>query len=120
MAASTNSAGPRATYTPLGPGQFDLSQEYKAILEKFDDICARDGRTLDLKSQAPRGPEAINYKQTLDFLADQRGRLRVWGEDVGANGVDKASLSYRLREAPHIRTLVHELLQNVLELLREG
>lgn len=112
MAASA-AAGPRDT--PLGSP--DLTREYIALLGLFDNVCTE----LTANSQVvgmQAGPEVV--KQTLDFLTDQRGRLRIWGKNVGANWVDKASFSHRLCEASHIRALVNELFQNVQGLLSEG
>ena len=118
MTATTN-AGP-GHGAPLGPGQLqpDLSQEYIALLRRFENVWI----TLNNQTAGMQAcPEAINVKQTLNSLDDQRGRFRIWGKNVDAEGVDnKASLSHQLREAPHIRALVYELFQNIQELLTEG
>ena len=111
--ATSATAGPRDT--PLGPP--DLTREYIALLGLFDNVC-NCALELTTKTGMQASPEVLN--QTLDFLTDQRGRLRIWGKNAGASGVNKASLSHRLREAPHARALVNELFQNARELLSEG
>jgi len=86
----------------------EFSQAYLAIVSSFEQICTFDGHGQGI------------HMDVRSALADQRGRFRVWAENLGAHPTGKASLHDRLREAPHIRSYLHELLQNLQELLTEG
>ena len=94
-----------ASATHAAPDLDEFRQEYLAIVSSFEQIhTLRQSIHLDI----------------LSALADQKGRFRVWAEDVGAHRTGEASLHHQLREAPHIRSYLHELLRNLQELLSEG
>ena len=99
--------------------QNEFNQVHLAIVSSFEQICTLSLNGYGQGAQIETG--SLEYiPDVLSALADQRGRFRVWAENVGAHRADKASLHYRLREAPHIRSYVLELLQNLQQLLAEG
>lgn len=99
--------------------QNEFSQVYLSIMVAFGQLC-----TLSFDGDAQRvhiATGSLEYiSGVLSALADERGRFRVWAENVGAHRTGKASLYHRLRGAPHIRSYVYELLQNLQQLLTEG
>lgn len=93
--------------------ELSFHTEYISLANLFDKICTLDIRSVK-KEVIKKTPNVFS------MLADQRGRFRIWAGNTGANVAGKASLQHRLREAPHIRPLVHELLKKLGELLTEG
>ena len=85
---------------------------YDSILFALDTVCS-------LEIESGENQEASNAKA---FFIDERGRFRVWAKNVGAHRheKDKASLEHRLQEAPHIRSALLVLLQNLESLITEG
>jgi hypothetical protein len=56
----------------------------------------------------------------LAVARDELGRLRVWAGNVGAHRVGRISLDSRLREAPHMRNRVVDLLEDLRSSLQDG
>ncbi|KAF8417998.1 hypothetical protein BGX38DRAFT_699353 [Terfezia claveryi] len=94
--------------THTAPGQNEFARGYVAIVICFEQICALDGHRHGI------------HMDVLSAISDQRGKFRVWAENVGVHLTGKASLHHRLREAPHIRSYLYELLRNLQELLTEA
>ena len=54
-------------------------------------------------------------------LAENLGRFKIWAGNVGAHQFSrKSSLDYRLRNSPHIKNSVLQLLSGLGELLLDG
>ena len=85
---------------------------HNSILEALDSIC-------NLEIGGGENEEASNAKA---FFIDERGRFRIWAKNVGAHRHqnNKASLEYRLQEAPHILSALLVLLQDLERLITEG
>jgi hypothetical protein len=50
---------------------------------------------------------------------DELGRLRVWAANIGAHQSGQSSLDYRLRDASHLKMETMNLLNSLLETLRD-
>jgi len=55
----------------------------------------------------------VRTKLPSSVILDLVGRFRLWVGNIGAHRKGRASLDYKLREAPHIRIRVAELLQHL-------
>jgi hypothetical protein len=53
-------------------------------------------------------------------LKDELGRFRIWVENAGAHRSGRVSLDYRLREAPEVKEVVLELMNNLHSDLQDG
>ena len=64
--------------------------------------------------------ETSNDQAAAEILLNQLGRFRVWAGNAGVHGTERGSLDYHLRDAPHIRAELTELLEELRENLKEG
>ena len=60
------------------------------------------------------------YQICLSDVRDELGRFRIWSGDTGAHRTGRSSLSYRLRDASHLKVRVIGLLMGLEETLRDG
>ena len=54
-----------------------------------------------------------------ELWADELGRLRVWGANIGAHQTGQSSLDYRLRDASHIKDQTIKLLQRLQRIFED-
>lgn len=84
-------------------------------------IASRYERCIYTFSQLYERLESTDHD--YDFLSsveDEIGRFRVWAAHAGAHRSGRASLDYRLHEAPHVRYRVSELIGEIQEDLENG
>jgi len=63
---------------------------------------------------------ANSYQIRLSDVKDELGRFRIWSGNIGAHRTGRSSLSYRLRDASHLKVRVIGLLTDLEEALRDG
>jgi len=60
------------------------------------------------------------FRNVSTSLQDELGRFRIWVENAGAHRSGRVSLDYRLREAPEVKEVVLELMNNLYSDLQDG
>ena len=114
-------------YTPVS--DLDSYQRaHNAIISLFETICNLEIKpeVLAINTSAEHNPSTSNSSSNTHnvktLFMDERGRFRIWAKNVGAHRKpnDRASLGYRLREAPHVRSALLEALQRLEKFLIEG
>ncbi|KAF8465065.1 hypothetical protein BDZ91DRAFT_728618 [Kalaharituber pfeilii] len=85
---------------------------YHHILKLFEEICSYP------QSSQQNSAEQLSSDARALFV-DERGRFRIWAQNVGAHRVGKVSLEYRLREASHVRCIIFKLLVSLQGFLEE-
>jgi hypothetical protein len=55
-----------------------------------------------------------------EFLDNQAGRFRIWAANIGVFAAGHASLDYRLRDSPSVKTLMLDQLNSLQKFLRNG
>lgn len=98
--ASSNQADPQADDRPLiSDAVIATSKQYNAVRE-----------------------DLLKYDQELRYspsLEEASARFKIWANNIAAARKGAASLDHRLRDASHIRTRVHELLEDIQEALND-
>lgn len=91
-----------------GPGV--IARNVQTVLQSFrslaDSLTDRDDST-GLRQLSPR-------------FEDETTRFKMWSGNLGAHQSGRASLDYRLREAPHLHQQVIYLLQDVSRSLQDA
>lgn len=61
----------------------------------------------------------VSKGQFGHLLGDQRGLFNIWAANANVFARSRASLEYRLREAPYVEMLAREILTNIYQTLME-
>lgn len=80
--------------------------------------CFRSFAELD--AHISSGSQSSSKQMDEDGFLDELGRLRVWAANIGAHRTGRISLDFRLRDAPHIRTRIQGLLNDLEENIRRS
>lgn len=87
-----------------------IATHVESCLKAFSELCA-----------GLQGSDRANsYQIRLSDVKDELGRFGIWSGDIGAHRTDRSSLSYRLRDASHLKVVVIGLLADLEEALRDG
>jgi hypothetical protein len=115
------SSYPTSSEAPRPPDFSDpsaISLLAKDCLERFKKICDV------LNNSPPNKASQHEYDRDLALLTmqDASARFRAWGANIGAfhNGLHRASLDFRLKEASGIQDRALKILVYLQEYLHEG
>lgn len=59
-------------------------------------------------------------ERAKDALEEQRGLFNTWAANCNIFARSRASLEYRLREAPYVESLAREALTDIYETIKTG
>lgn len=80
--------------------------------------CLRNLNEFIEEIQSPDKEESEGLQ--VRSWQDELGRLRMWAANIGAHQSNQSSLDYRLRDSSHIRQQISNLLNRILERLRDA
>jgi len=92
------------------------------MIHNFSHQSAKSIASLHLSCQ-------LLFERLFDLLGDHgiprdlqsdRGRYRVWVENVGAHRIGRMSLDHQLREASNMKQMIIELLADLNQALNDG
>ncbi|OCL02070.1 hypothetical protein AOQ84DRAFT_383049 [Glonium stellatum] len=92
-----------------------LAHNAQASIATHVENCLKAFSTLCVGLQSSN--RANSYQIHLSDVKDEFGRFRIWSGNIGAHRTGRSSLSYRLRDASHLKSRVIELLTDLKEAL---
>ena len=91
--------------------------ECRKAFERILTIAASDRKVVDRLPQLSKQAHGQKPILTLADLRDELEHFQVWAQNIGTFASDHASLDYRVRDAPEVKSSIVALLRSLFSSL---
>ena len=106
------------------PGLGAIARNVRGVLRSFRSLLTslddQGDPGDDPQNGLPDKSRDLHVSQPPPRFEDESTRFKMWAGNLGAHQSGRASLDYRLREAPHLHEQVIYLLEDLSQSLQDG